>query len=119
MTLSDLATWMDLLCRPASYCVYLHEPLSRFRLHGGQDQRKPVTALRSNIEWLQLLVDGRQAGRIFSEAGGDEAFRQVLADKLSRLVPFLAAQHAEIRHGEIDVDSLQRLLRRSFQMLWH
>lgn len=117
MTLSDLATWLDLMC--GRYCVYLHEPLSSFRLHGGQDQRKPVTALRSNIEWLQLLVDGRQAGRIFNDVGGDAAFRQVLADKLSRLVPFLAAQHVEVRNGEIDVDSLQRLLRRAFQMLWH
>jgi len=119
MTLSDLATWMDLMCGQDRYCVYLHDPLSSFRLHGGQDQRRPVTALRSNIEWLQLLVDGRQAGRVFNDAGGDEAFRQVLADKVSRLVPFLAAQHAEVRNGEIDVDSLQRLLRRAFQMLWH
>lgn len=116
MTLSDLATWMDLMC--GRYCVYLPEPLSSFRLHGGQDQKKPVTALRSNIEWLQMLIDGRQAGRVFSDAGGDELFRQLLADKLSRVVPFLAAQHAQVRNGEIDVDSLQRLLRRAFQMLW-
>ncbi len=119
MTLSDLATWMDLLCQPGRYAVYLPEPLSLFRLHGGQDQRRPVTALRSNIEWLQLLVDGYQAGRLFNDPAGQDALRSLLADKLSRLVPFLAAQHAEIRSNEIDVDSLQRLLRRAFQTLWH
>jgi glycosyltransferase involved in cell wall biosynthesis len=110
--LSDLSTWMHLM--HGRHCVYIAEPLSYFRIHGGQDQRRKSTALHAQLEWLQLLLDSHQHGLYCLD---DEEFRAQLAAKLPRLVEFLATQRDEIRHGDYDIERMQRLLREGFAAL--
>lgn len=112
--LSDLSTWMHLM--HGRHCVYIAEPLSYFRLHGGQDQRKKATALNAQLEWLQLLLDGHKNGLYSLD---DEDFRGQLAGKLPRLVEYLAAQRDEIRQGSYDIGRMQRLLSEGFAALVH
>lgn len=110
--LSDLGTWMSLMAN--RFCVYLAEPLSSFRLHAAQDQRNNGIALKANIEWLRLLLDGHANGLFITD---EQEFRQQLSAKLSNLVPFLANHHEEIRRGSYDVPAIQALIARALGML--
>ena len=48
-----------------------------------------------------------------------EVFRQLLAQKMTGLLPFLVSQHEELRQGDYDIDGLQRLVREAFHWLLH
>jgi glycosyltransferase involved in cell wall biosynthesis len=110
--LIDLATWMEVAHR--HHCVYITEPLSFFRIHGGQDQRKTGTALRANLEWLQLLIDGHMAGRFFANKA---EFREILAAKISILVPHLAQRREDLREGDFDTEQVLALVRKAMRLL--
>ena len=111
-TMSDTSTWMSLLHN--RYCVYLPEPLSYFRLHGGQDQRKKATTIIANCEWLQLLLDGHQHGMYMQD---EQEFRTLLLFKLQTFMPYFLSEHEEIRNGDYDVEWMQQLIRRAFAYL--
>jgi glycosyltransferase involved in cell wall biosynthesis len=112
--LSDIATWLALM--PGRRVAYMREPLSRFRLHEGQDQRRSLQSLRANIEWLQLLLEANAAGLYVKD---DASFRRVLRAKIDVLVPYIT-QHADaLREGAIHVEPIQRLLRQAFDRLLH
>lgn len=111
-TMSDTATWMTLLHN--RHCVYLPQPLSSFRLHGGQDQRKKSTAINANCEWLQILLDGHQNGLYILK---DEDFRALLMLKLTAFLPYLVSEHEEIRNGDYKGEEMQLLIRRAFGYL--
>lgn len=110
--MTDLSTWMELM--HGRHCVYIAEPLSRFRIHGGQDQRKTTTAIKANLEWLQLLMDGHKHGRYIVDPA---EFRAMLAQKLGGLVPYLTAQHEDLRNGDYDSEEMLRQLRTAFRWL--
>ncbi|RQO58753.1 hypothetical protein DBR47_13860 [Paucibacter sp. KBW04] len=110
--MTDLSTWMELM--HGRHCVYISEPLSYFRLHGGQDQRKKSTALKSNMEWLQLLIDGHKHGRYIVDP---TEFRTMLAQKLGALLPFVTANHEEIREGDYDVEEMLGQIRFALHQL--
>lgn len=50
---TDYETWLRLLAR--GDMIYLNEPLSRFRLHSGQDQRQASTNLQLLINWGLII----------------------------------------------------------------
>lgn len=65
LCLSDLVSWMHLLSKgKAVYCV---EPLSYFRQHTGQNQRKTEIQKVAIKEWFQLITEARQDGFLNSE----------------------------------------------------
>lgn len=107
--LSDLSTWLTLM--RGRHAVYIAEPLSYFRIHAGQDQRKKSTALHAQLEWLQLLLDAHHHGMYITDPA---EFRAHLQAKLPRLVSYLAEQADEIRSGSYDVERMQRLIRAGF-----
>lgn len=110
--MTDLSTWMELM--HGRHCVYIAEPLSYFRLHGGQDQRKKTTALKANMEWLQLLIDGHKHGRYIVNPA---EFREMLAQKLTGLLPFVISNHEEIRNGDYDVEDMLGQIRSALHWL--
>ena len=112
--LSDVATWLRLM--KGRQVAVLREPLSQFRLHGGQDQRRPLQALQANLEWLQLLIDSHDQGLYVTNKA---QFQQHLANKLSALVPFMAGQAEAVRNGPFHIEAMQQLMRTAFDRLFH
>lgn len=112
--LSDVATWLQLMQNRA--VVYLRDPLSQFRLHGGQDQRRELQIVLANLEWLQLLLDANASGAYVA----DEAqFLKTLKHQLDSLVPYLTANVKTLRAGAIDAEALQRVMRQACDRLFH
>ncbi|MBV8501647.1 MAG: glycosyltransferase family 2 protein [Paucibacter sp.] len=112
VVLSDLSTWLSLM--PGRHVVYIPEALSSFRIHGGQDQRRPGLQLRANLEWLQLLLDSHENGLLFTDKPG---LRQLLAQKLAILMPHLALQREVLRELDMDAEDILRLTRRAVRLL--
>lgn len=112
--LSDVATWLGLM--HGRRVVYLRDPLSKFRLHGGQDQRRALQALQANVEWLQLLLDANAAGLYVTD---DAAFRRTLKAQLDSFIPFVTRHADDIRQGAFHAEPLQRVLRQAFDRLLH
>jgi len=112
--LSDIATWVRLI--RGRKAAYLHDSLSPFRLHEGQDQRRSLQALWANVEWLQLLLDADNDG-LFD--GHDDAVRASLQGKLDGLVPFITRHAAALCEQGGPVDSIPRLLRQALDRLLH
>lgn len=112
--LSDVATWVRLI--RGRKAAYLHDSLSQFRLHEGQDQRRSLQALWANVEWLQLLLDADNDG-LFD--GHDDAVRTSLKGKLDALVPFITMHAGALREQGGPVDNIPRLLRQALDRLLH
>lgn len=112
--LSDVATWLHLM--HDRRVVVLREPLSQFRMHAGQDQRRPLQALQANLEWTQLLLDAHDAGLYVHDKA---EFRRTLSLQLDSLVPFLTKEAEAIRGGACHVEPIQALLRHAFDRLFH
>jgi glycosyltransferase involved in cell wall biosynthesis len=84
--ISDVAEWLSVL--EHNDCAYLHEALSYFRLHEGQDQKSQKNIrLTATIEWFQLFFESYKRA-IFFEDTNELAF--VLKQKLEALVDHLA-----------------------------
>jgi glycosyltransferase involved in cell wall biosynthesis len=57
---ADVSLWLRLLQRGPAY--YVSWTLSEFRLHSGQEQRKPDVAISCLLERLPLVREARKAG---------------------------------------------------------
>jgi predicted O-linked N-acetylglucosamine transferase (SPINDLY family)/glycosyltransferase involved in cell wall biosynthesis len=91
VTLSDVATWLAVLSHMD--CVYLPEPLSYFRIHGGQDQRNHRVKIQANIEWLQLMCDAHQHGKFLRNRA---MIHDMLTSKLVTCIWFLSSVSEEV-----------------------
>ena len=58
----DLALWLSLLGRGELY--YHAQPLSSFRIHGGQFSARPIAVLDGTLEWVRFLDLGLIEGVI-------------------------------------------------------
>lgn len=112
--LSDVATWLRLLQQGS--LIYLREPLSKFRLHGGQDQRRELQIINANLEWLRLLLDGRDGGFYLQD---ETAFNKALKNQLDSVVPYLTGQRETLRSGAIDAEAVKALLNQALDRLFH
>lgn len=112
MVLSDVATWLAVLSTHDA--VYLPDTLSYFRLHGGQDQRNNGIAIRSNLDWLQLLCDSLEHGTFLR---GSEGVEEMLSSKLITCQWFLHSVRAEIRTGGYDMEQIHALVRQANALL--
>ena len=110
--LSDVATWLELL--HGRHGVYLSDALCYFRLSEVNSERNKLSGVSASLEWLKLLCDGYQYGQYFVD---DSGVRNLLAVKISDLVQRVANQHEEIREGDFEVESINRVIRQSFQLL--
>lgn len=111
VTLSDVATWLSVLAHMD--CVYLPEPLSYFRLHGGQDQRNNRVRIEANVEWLQLLCDSHQHGTFLK----NRTVHDMLTSKLIASMYFLSSMHEEIKQGAYPLEKIQSLLHQATAIL--
>lgn len=114
MVLSDVATWLSLMA--GRRVAVLREPLSKFRLHGGQDQRRSLQVLQANVEWLQLLLDANAAGLYLTN---ETDFQRVLKAQIDSLVPLLTGSAQAVREGACHAEPIQRVLRQGFDRLFH
>lgn len=58
--LNDLASWIPLLAKGKG--VYIHEALSYFRCHEGQNQHKLKVLVPGILDWFHLLMASRKDG---------------------------------------------------------
>ncbi|NRR32672.1 glycosyltransferase [Oxalobacteraceae bacterium] len=111
--LSDVATWLSILSH--SDCAYLPDPLSYFRLHGGQDQARGNTIkIQANVEWLQLLCDAHQNNRFLRNRA---AIRDMLTNKLVTCMWFLSSMHEEVKAGAYPLEKIQAVIAQATQIL--
>lgn len=94
--LADLSLWLRLLSKGGA--VYIAEPLSLFRVHPGQEQKKSHVALKCLTERFFLVADARSLGFLQPPNLYGLAMRAV-ADRF----------HAALTHPQIDVESRRRL----------
>ncbi len=111
-TLSDVATWLQVMTQADA--VYLPEPLSYFRLHGGQDQRNNRVRIEANVEWLQLLCDAHLHGKFLTDRA---ALHDMLTGKLMTAMWFLTSVHDEIKGGAIEAERVQTAVRSALDIL--
>lgn len=112
--ISDVASWLRLI--HGRRVAVFRDPLSSFRLHSGQDQRRSLQAVQANVEWLQMLIDAHDAGLYVTDK---TRFRETLRAQLDGLVPFLTKEADAIREGAFHVEPLQAALRQAFDRLFH
>jgi len=74
--LADVSLWLRLLS--AGRAVYLANEFSAFRVHGGQEQKKPDIALRCITERRSILPGARELGFLPEPAMYASAVRSVL-----------------------------------------
>ncbi len=74
--LADLSLWLRLLARGDA--LYFPEELSLFRIHAGQEQRKPEVALRCLTERHDLIFDAKALGFLHSPRVYQAALKSVL-----------------------------------------
>jgi hypothetical protein len=74
--LADLSLWLRLLARGDA--VYFPEELSLFRIHAGQEQRKPDVALACLTERFDLIADARSLGFLHSPRAHHAALKSLL-----------------------------------------
>jgi hypothetical protein len=112
--ISDVATWLQLM--QGRRVVYLRDALSKFRLHGGQDQRRALQALNANVEWLQMLLDANAAGLYLERRGAVPAHPAPPARQPGALL----TKHADaVRSSATHAEPIQRVLRQAFDRLFH
>lgn len=102
VTLSDVATWLQVMSHADA--VYLPEPLSYFRIHGGQDQRNNRVRIEANVEWLQLMCDAHLHGKYLIDR---PALHDLLAGKLTTCMWYMLSVHEEIKDGAIEVSRIR------------
>jgi len=110
-TLSDVATWLALLAN--GDCAYLPEPLSYFRLHGGQDQRGDKIRIQANIEWLQLLCDAHDNDKFIRNR---KLVREMLTAKLPTCIWYLSSVHEQVE-AAYDLDKINALLQQAMSII--
>ncbi|OGU15713.1 MAG: hypothetical protein A2076_10215 [Geobacteraceae bacterium GWC2_53_11] len=110
--LTDVATWLSILSHKD--CVYLPEPLSYFRIHGGQDQKTSAIRLKACVEWLQLFCDAHEHNKFhFSRP----AIHDLLTSKLVTAMWFLSSEHEKIKEGAYELEKIHAVIRQATTIL--
>jgi hypothetical protein len=73
--LADLSLWMRLLCRGPAY--YHATPLSGYRRHPGQEQKKDPMVVSCMAEWLAMADTARGLGFLAAAVQADHAYRRM------------------------------------------
>jgi predicted O-linked N-acetylglucosamine transferase (SPINDLY family)/glycosyltransferase involved in cell wall biosynthesis len=110
--LTDVATWLSVLSHKD--CVYLPEPLSYFRIHGGQDQRTSAIKLKACVEWLQLFCDAHEHNKFLFNR---PAIHDLLTSKLVTAMWFLSSEHEKIKAGAYELGKIQNVIRQATAIL--
>ncbi|HZX25676.1 MAG TPA: glycosyltransferase [Telluria sp.] len=101
-TLSDIATWLQILT--THDCVYVPEALSYFRIHGGQDQARGLPIrVRASVDWLQMLCDAHEQGAFLRNR---DLVRGMLTTKLASCIWYLSSVREELKSLEPKMFSL-------------
>lgn len=104
--LGDVAAWLSILA--TRDCVYISEPLSYFRIHGGQDQRSGRIKVDASLEWFSLFIDAYEKNLFPRERA---EYLDLLAGKIGGFASHIAMNHADIRNNGYDhariVDTLR------------
>ena len=111
--LGDVATWLSLMA--GRRVVVLRDLLSSFRLHAGQDQRRPLLQIECSIEWTHMMLEAHNAGCFMSDR---TVFREALSRKLSALFVHASERHALLRDSSMPLQPLQQLIRRGMDQLF-
>ena len=76
--MTDAATWLSILSK--NDCIYLSDPLSYFRIHGGQGQKTLKNVqINASIEWFNFSLDAIEHGWFYhSRAEGLAQLQQKL-----------------------------------------
>ena len=110
--LTDVATWLSILSHKD--CVYLPEPLSYFRIHGGQDQRTSAIKLKACVEWLQLFCDAHEHNKFLFDR---PAIHDLLTSKLVTAMWFLSSEHEKIKSGAYELEKIQAVIQQATSIL--
>lgn len=112
VVLSDVATWLSILSHKD--CVYLPEPLSFFRIHGGQDQRNSAIKLKSCVEWLQIFCDAHEQKKLLCNR---QAIHELLTSKLVTAMWYLSSEHEKIKNGAYELEKIHAVIRQATSIL--
>ncbi|HUJ01203.1 MAG TPA: glycosyltransferase [Usitatibacter sp.] len=75
--LADMSIWLRLLSSGLAY--YCASPLSEYRRHEGQEQRRPGARLECTVERLWIVREARRAGFLAAEGAWRRALEAILA----------------------------------------
>lgn len=81
--LNDIASWLLLLERGKA--VYLAEPLSYFRQHAGQNQKKSIYVTPTLHQWVTIIREARKHGFLNEEL----AYKRALTRHLGKAATLL------------------------------
>lgn len=112
VVLSDVATWLSILA--TRNCVYISDPLSYFRMHGGQDQVGSTMKIKASMEWFRLFFDAHK-NRLFLK--DRTQFLGLLAGKVAGFTSYIAANHAEIRSCNYQFDEIYSIIQQAYEIL--
>ncbi|NGZ83105.1 glycosyltransferase family 2 protein [Duganella aceris] len=110
--MSDLATWMTILS--SHDCVYLHQPLSYFRVHADQDQRVTRTQIRGHLESMRLICDVWEQGYFIRP---EQPPHEQLHASLTTTVSLLARARDILRDPIFNPDQLSATVARATRLL--
>jgi hypothetical protein len=99
--LADLSLWLRLLSKGGA--VYVAEPLSLFRVHAGQEQRKPAIAMKCLTERFHLVAAAAKLGFLQTPELYGQAMRTV----------------AGIFHARLSNQDFNAGTRKQLEELWH
>ena len=112
VTLSGVATWLSVLLQQD--CIYLPEPLSFFRIHGGQDGRSDTIKIKAHVEWLQLFCDAYQRNNFSLNRHGTH---ELLTSKLVTSMWLLSSEHEKIKYGAYELEKIHSVIRQATAIL--
>lgn len=110
--LQDVATWLSI--SKAKNCVYIPEPLSYFRIHGGQDQRQNSVKIQGMMEGTQMLCDAYDGSEPC--LADRTAARHACAKAAANLVASMPTVKDEFRDGKHDLEALNTLINRCMRI---
>ncbi|MYM36645.1 glycosyltransferase [Duganella sp. FT94W] len=108
---SDAATWLTILT--TQDCIYLHEPLSFFRIHNEQDQRNSKTQVRGQFEALDLVIDLWEHGHFLPS----ERLRPMLGERLVQCATLLHQARDILRDPVFQPERLATSMQRATALL--
>lgn len=75
--LNDLATWIHIMSKGKA--AFIKEELSSFRVHSGQNQKKPEFMILAIKEWFRLLKNSRKDGFLSKDEDYTQALRSYMS----------------------------------------
>lgn len=100
----DVASWLTLLEK--GNAVFLSEPLSTFRDHDGQAQKREQLQLTALEEWYSLIQDSKRAGYL----SVDNQYPLALSNYMTTVSQSLRSLILNNRRDLIEQTALQRIL---------